>query len=1109
MPNLEDLVARIRLDTSGLQAGLASAGSTLSSAGDKMKSAGSTMTKSLTLPLLGVAAAGVTLAAKFDTTMRQVAIATGGPSKALSELAMKMGAETAFSAGEAADAMLELAKGGMTAVQIKGGALAATMKLASAGGVDLASASTYVSNAMAAFGLKARDANAVTVALAGAANASSASVESLGMGLAQASLASKNAGLSLQETTGVLSMFDAAGLKGSDAGTSLKSMLSSLTPATDKARSAMANLGLDFVKADGSFVSIANVATQLKNKLGPLSEAQRAQRMETIFGSDGVRAASILMDGGAKAVTRYTQASRDSATTNKLANASMQGMTGAIEKAKGSLETAAITIGQTLAPVIVKVSGFIEDLANKFTDLPGGMKTTIVVVAAIAAALGPLLMILGSIATGAGVLATAFAAVSLPMIAAAAGVAVLGAALVLLWQRSEAFRSAVTGAFQAVKAAVGDGIGQIVTVIRGQLLPSFQAIIPIIAPVAAFIIKIIGGAVVGAIKGAVQVIVGVVNIISGVFKLLKAVVTGDWGAAWAAVKQIAQGVWDAIVGAFKVWMNVGILAVFKQGLKFLLTAWKTAWTTVKVNGMALWLVIKSALVGVWNAIRGSAVGVFNGIKSLIVGVWNAVKASTSAVWNAIRGVVSGSVNGIKSLVSSTFNAVKGVITSVWNAVRGATVAAWQGIKGAVANGIANMLGLVRSIPGKIKGALSGAASWLVSTGVNVVQGLINGLRSMAGAVTSALVGLLPGPLQKFAGKLGIQSPSTVFEQFGKYVGQGFIKGVTGTKQAVVEAFGSVVEDLRKRSETSLANLVAGTRKHLMALGAEYGQVTSTLRGKVDELKAMMEEAAQYRQGVQDSFNAGADITGFTGGTDEEGNALPLQFRDIIAGLQTARDKTAAFQTVLAQLQRQGLNQAAIDQIVQAGPEAGLTAAQAILEQGEAAVTRINRLQAAIRDNAKAIAEIASDSMFKAGVQTMEGIIAGLRSRESELDDQMARIARKMQAVMRRELGIRSPSTVMAGLGVNTAEGFALGLRSMETAVAKAAKGMVGAALVDAPDLTRRANVGATRGVRSVTPVQPTPQVRVYVGDRELTDIVRTEVTGTFTPLRQMTRQGAY
>lgn len=327
-------------------------------------------TKVAAVGLAGVAAAGVKLEAEFSATMNQMAAVAGVPAKGIEELsalAMKMGADTVFSASDAADAMLELAKGGLTAAQIQAGALAATLQLAAAGGLELGAAATFMSNAMNTFGLQAKDAAKVSAALAGGANASSASVESLGQALAQVGPGAKTAGLSLEETVAVLAAFDNAGIKGSDAGTSLKTMLTRLVPQTDKAAGAMADLGLKFTNAEGEFDDIATISEKLRKQLSKLSAEERTTALATIFGSDATRAATVLMGEGAAGIQKYTKATSDLGAAQRVADARMKGTAGSLEALKGSAETAALAIGQMLAPFVQTLAKHLTSLANGFT----------------------------------------------------------------------------------------------------------------------------------------------------------------------------------------------------------------------------------------------------------------------------------------------------------------------------------------------------------------------------------------------------------------------------------------------------------------------------------------------------------------------------------------------------------------------------------------------------------------------------------------------------------------------------------------------------------------------------------------------------------------------
>lgn len=385
--------------------------------------------------IAGLGAVSVNTANNFEDAMSQAAGALNKPMSQMEELrdlAIKMGQETIFSAKEAGQAITELAKGGLSEADIQAGALKATMDLAASSGMELGNAANVVVQAMGAFGLSANDSAQAANALAGAAAASSTDVEPLTQGLAQASAQAKNAGWSIQETTAVLGKFADAGIVGSDAGTSLKTMLQRLAAPTDTAAKEIEKLGIDTRDSQGNLLGASAMAEELQNKLGSLSPAARDAALQTIFGSDAMRAATVMMNSGSDGLATYIKATNDQEASQRMANSQMGEGSRAIEEMKGSLETAAITIGQTLAPVITKVAEFVTELANKFSALPEGVQTGIVAFAGIIAVLGPLLIVIGKVATGISAVTGAFSALKTvkPIIALLKGV---GLAFKGLW----------------------------------------------------------------------------------------------------------------------------------------------------------------------------------------------------------------------------------------------------------------------------------------------------------------------------------------------------------------------------------------------------------------------------------------------------------------------------------------------------------------------------------------------------------------------------------------------------------------------------------------------------------------------------------------------------
>ena len=365
-----------------------------------LSQAGSTMTHTLTPAVVATGAAAFQLASDFETSMSQVAGALNDPNanmEELRQLALKTGEDTIFSATEAGNAMVELAKGGLTEADIKGGALATTMALAAAGNMNLADAANTVVQAMGAFGLSADQTGEAANALAGAAAASSADVSDLTQGLSQVSAQANSAGWSIQDTTAVLGAFADAGVTGSDAGTSLKTMLQRLAAPTDEAAGKMESLGINVRDGNGNMLDAAGVAQELTDKLGDLSSAEKDAAMQTIFGSDASRAALIMTNLGREGIEKYTAATNDQTAAQRLADSQMGESARAIEEMKGAVETAAIKIGTALAPTVTEIAGIVGDAAEAFSSMSEEEQHNVIQTAALVAGLGPALSILSKL----------------------------------------------------------------------------------------------------------------------------------------------------------------------------------------------------------------------------------------------------------------------------------------------------------------------------------------------------------------------------------------------------------------------------------------------------------------------------------------------------------------------------------------------------------------------------------------------------------------------------------------------------------------------------------------------------------------------------------------
>ena len=404
MADARNVTIRLRGDIADFQAKMVAAGRSVTAATDKITSAEAESRKwrdglSKVGDVAGkmglVAAAGVAgvvaAAANFDQAMSNIKAAThesASNMEALRAAAIKAGADTKFSASEAAGAIENLAKAGVATKDILGGGLDGALSLAAAGSMDVADAAETAARAMSQFGLKGTDVPHVADLLAAAAGKAVGEVSDFGQALNQTGLVANQVGLSIEETTGALAAFAQNGLQGSDAGTSFKTMLQRLTPTSKKAAELMDALGVSAYDSQGKFVGLARYAGILHNALKDMSAEQRAATMQTLFGSDAVRAANVLYEEGARGIQNWTNKVNDQGYAAETAATKMDNLKGDLEQLKGSLETALIGAGEGAQSPLRGIVQETTKVVNGLNALPGPIKNVGTSMLAITAILG-------------------------------------------------------------------------------------------------------------------------------------------------------------------------------------------------------------------------------------------------------------------------------------------------------------------------------------------------------------------------------------------------------------------------------------------------------------------------------------------------------------------------------------------------------------------------------------------------------------------------------------------------------------------------------------------------------------------------------------------------
>ena len=388
MPALnKSITVRLRADASNFNASIKAAGANAQQLADGMEQSG----RKTSLLTTGLAAAGmaagalgvaaIKTASDFDASMSTVQAnthASASEMDLLRQAALDAGASTVYSASEAADGINELGKAGLSTSDILNGGLSGALDLAATEGMDVGEAAELMSTALAQFNLSGDRATDVADALAAGAGNASGSAHDLGMALAQAGTVANSYGVSMEETVGTLSAFAKAGMIGSDAGTSLKSMLQMLGNPTDKAKQLMDQLGLSVYDAQGNFIGLAGLAGQLQKSMSGLSQEQRNAALATIFGSDAVRAANVLYKEGQKGIEKWAKTVSDSGYAAEMAAARTDNLQGDLEQLSGSVENLMIGLGEGGQGPLRSLVQTLNTLVEAFSGLPEPVQQWIV-----------------------------------------------------------------------------------------------------------------------------------------------------------------------------------------------------------------------------------------------------------------------------------------------------------------------------------------------------------------------------------------------------------------------------------------------------------------------------------------------------------------------------------------------------------------------------------------------------------------------------------------------------------------------------------------------------------------------------------------------------------
>ena len=740
------------------------AGKKMEAFGDSVTSAGQKIMPA-SMAVAGLGAAAVKTASDFDTSMSKVAAvsgATGDDLDALRDKAREMGAKTKFSASEAADAMNYMAMAGWKTGDMLEG-IEGIMNLAAASGEDLATTSDIVTDALTAFGLTAQDSGHFADILAAASSNANTNVAMMGETFKYCAPIAGALGFSAEDTAEAIGLMANAGIKSTQAGTALRTIMNNLSGEVKITGAALGEVTIATTNADGSMRDLSDILSDCRGAFSQLSESEQAAAAEALVGKNAMSGFLALMNAGEGDIEKLSSAIDSCSDTfvktvdgaiipmsqaleegvewieeyngvsEKMAAVMQDNLGGQLTILKSQIQELAISFGEMLMPAIRAIVSKIQAFVDKLNGMSESQRKAVLTIGLVIAALGPLLVILGTVISRVGVamqgfvklatgvkklgvavkagtgifgkLGAALGGISAPVLAVIAVIAVLVAAFKHLWDTNEEFRNAITAIWNGIVSkiqafcqgivdrlnALGFEFGSIVDVLKRL----WDGLCQFLAPVfeAAF-------SVVSTVLGSV------LNVITGLLDVFIGLFTGNWSQLWDGVKEIFSGVWDAITGLFDTALNL-LKSLAEVVFGWFGTTWESVWTGIKSFFETIWNGIVAFFTGIWNTIVSTVTAQINAVKTAVTTVFNAIKTTATTIWNGIKTAISTVVDGIKSKVSSAFESVKSTVTSLFNGIKNTATSVWNGIKTAIVTPIEAARDKIRSALNAVSGFFSG------------------------------------------------------------------------------------------------------------------------------------------------------------------------------------------------------------------------------------------------------------------------------------------------------------------------------------------------------------------------------------------------------------------
>ena len=850
-------------------------GENLTTAGEKMLP--------VTAAITGLGTAAVKTAADFDSSMSNVQAISGASAEDMDKLrerAREMGAQTKFSAKEAGDAMGYMAMAGWNAQDMYN-SLPGIMNLAAASGEDLATTSDIVTDAMTAFGLAADETTTIVKdgfskevdnathfadVLAKAASSSNTNVSMLGESFKYIAPVAGSLGYSVEDAAVALGLMANSGIKASQGGTALRTMLTNLAKPTDSIAGAMDYLNISLSNSDGSMKSLKELMDNLRSSFGqckmPMEEFQQQladieakyesgdltekkynkaleDLTEKAYGAEGALKAKYAATiagkegmSGLLSIINTTDAEYQSlinsiydadGAAEDMANTMQDNLGGQLTQLKSALEELAIAFGEILMPYIRKTVSVVQDFVKKLNGMSEGQKKIVATIALIVAAIGPLLIMIGKVATGISAIAALFSKMKtlttitsilgkvkgaftalFGVIAANPVIAVIAAivaALVLLYTKCEWFRDGVNAVVQKIASFFTETIPQ-----------AWSTLMEFLSGVPAWWSGIWQ-----------QVSDFFANIWNGIINFFTVTIPQAWNSVvtfFAGIPAWWSGIWQQVSDFFtNIWTTMMQNPVISGIITTITTLWQNAVTTLQ----GIWQGLATIAQGAWELLKNTILapvlllidlvtGNFEKLKTDASNIWTNIQNAAKTIWSGIKQVVSTLAQGLVTAVTTMFTGFKETLSRIWNAASQAASKAWTSIKNFVVNSAQNLKERASESIQNLKESASEhweniksstSETWqnvketVVNYARNMKDSAVETFRSAVSGISSALSGVYSAVVNGFSGAIGyITSLPGQAIRWGQDFVNGIANGIRSCIGNVTSAVSSVANTIR-------------------------------------------------------------------------------------------------------------------------------------------------------------------------------------------------------------------------------------------------------------------------------------------------------------------------